>query len=193
MLQLGRRVRIDGYHLLIEIRPGGGLGHLGFEEGPRAHLDIHYVGIVETEQQILQLDECIAFVLDLPVISTRSDDDTLSFPRYVWSTLFITYVTLIKDKSESFRHTSVCNPATLSPCLGSHKRCALYFRRRLSFFSRQCQDRRARNHPDGPTIETRTLIGSSAAHRSPAPSDPEHSAISQKIVLSQFSMENECE
>lgn len=74
MLQLGRRVRIDGNHLLIEVRPSGGLGHLGLEEGPRAHFDVHHVRIVETKEQILQLDERIALVLDLSVISVRNDD-----------------------------------------------------------------------------------------------------------------------
>lgn len=49
VFQLGWRVRIDGNHLLVEIRPGGGLGHFGFEKGPRAHLDIHHVRIAEAK------------------------------------------------------------------------------------------------------------------------------------------------
>lgn len=81
VLHLGRRVRINGDHLLIEIRPGGGLGHFGLEKSASAHLDVHHVRIVEAEQQILQLDERVALVLDLSVISTKNDQ--LNPPHYL--------------------------------------------------------------------------------------------------------------
>lgn len=66
---LGRgRAWIYGDHLLVEIGSGDGFGHLGLEEGAGAELYVDHVGLGETEQEVLELDEGLASVLNLAVV-----------------------------------------------------------------------------------------------------------------------------
>lgn len=139
------------------------------------------MGVVEAEQQILQLDERVALVLDLPIISAKETT------RCVSSSACRSRRSCHFNRRERKRErsgkssTSGYSLAMPRPCLGSRKRRALCFQCRRSSASKRCRVPQERNRRDVPIAGTRTSVGSSGGRRWLAPSSPRHSETRQYL------------